>query len=447
MEQRTSAVKKGDIVTLAIEGISHEGKGVGRLEGMAVFVEKALPGEQVRVCIDQKKKQFATAHVVAVEQASSARVTEDCLHATRCGGCTFRHAAYEEELRLKQSIVQQAMQRIGKLQCEVPLPLAAENENGYRNRAVFHISHNGAMGFFEEKSHSICPVGQCMLLHPCLQKFYEVLKKHLRQETALFASLRELVVRCNAAADAILLTLVADEKITVPQRLLAALRKAEPKLHAIWLNYGSAVYSIYGSGWTHLSGAETLPEMIGDVRLHLAPASFSQVNHAQMMKLYAQAKAYAALDGTQTVLDLYSGVGSIALYLAKDAKQVTGVESYPPAVENAMRNAQENGVENCRFLCGDAADVLQLTRDALPVPPDVVVLDPPRSGCDAAVLQAVLAWLPARVVYVSCDPATLARDCRILAEGGYALQRVQPVDMFPRTQHVETVCLLSRKDK
>lgn len=430
---------------LEITGISHAAAGIGRVDGVAVFVEQALPGERVEARIRKCKKHYAVADLCRVIVPHPDRVLPDCANYGRCGGCAFRHLSYEAELELKRQIVVQALQRVGGIDFPVPLPMAAPVVNGYRNRASFHIAPKPTlqMGFFQKNSHSICQIEQCLLLHPALTQVWQTLIALAPVHREFFHGLREIVLRVNSSGQQLCLIFVADRAAAVPEDLLHSLTEASPGALSVWQNTGKAQYSIYGRTWQHVLGPEYFEEQLDELCLQLSPASFCQVNHAQTRVLYQLVLDYAGLSGGEAVLDLYSGVGSIALFLAPHCRSVLGVESYAPAVADATANAQRNNIANSQFYCADAKDLQMLLADTQ-FQPDVVILDPPRAGCDTAVLDAVLQLAVKRVVYVSCDPATLARDLRRFSAEGYAIEKVQPVDMFSRTQHVETVVLLSK---
>ena len=436
--------QRPESVELQIDGITSQGQGVGRLEGLAVFVPGALPGERVRARIIEAKKRFARAALEAVVEPSAYRREASCPLYPVCGGCSLQHVDYKYELELKRLIVQQDLQRIGGVELEVPLPVAAAEPWAYRNRAVLHYDGN-KLGFYNESSHTVVPVERCALLHPALNGLLHSINDVFSARD-LLPQLRGLALRCNGAGDRLLLSFICHSSLSGLEETASRLMQEEPKLISVWENYGPPSYSVYGEKWRRLAGDSHLRDSIGPVLLDLSPGSFLQVNHTQTIALYELVRGFAALDGTQTVLDLYSGVGSIALYLAPYAKQVVGVESYAPAVADAQRNAALNQAENCVFRCGRAEELLPAW-SAQGRHFDVIVLDPPRAGCDKKLLHAVAGMAPSRLIYVSCDPATLARDLRELNALGYKIDRLQPVDMFSKSFHVETVCCLYHQKK
>ncbi|OPX92876.1 MAG: 23S rRNA (uracil-C(5))-methyltransferase RlmCD [Pelotomaculum sp. PtaB.Bin104] len=329
----------------------------------------------------------------------------------------------------------------------MPPPLAGLPEY-YRNRAVLHVAQNNGMsiGFFNHLTHRICAVEKCLLLRRELNELLALLREVLPRHADALPQLRNLVLRCNGDGTELLLTLVGECQLSAAEDLAAALMRREPRLASVWVNTGPPLYGIYGGEWRRLAGAEQLNERIGPLRLRLSPASFLQVNCQLILPLYRLARDFAGISRHERAFDLYSGVGSIALYLAPDSERVCGIENYAPAVADAKENAVLNGIDNCRFIAGAAEDSLpQLAGSGERA--DVLVVDPPRAGCAKRVVDAIITMRPRRIVYVSCDPATLARDVRLLAAAGYQVTKVQPVDMFPRTPHVECVVLMSRVDK
>ncbi|MBR5430702.1 MAG: 23S rRNA (uracil(1939)-C(5))-methyltransferase RlmD [Firmicutes bacterium] len=427
-------------IELTIYGVTSEGRGVGRLDGMAVFVAGALPGERVRACVTSRKKRYATGHTVEVLEPAAGRAVPSCPYYDTCGGCSLQHTDYQTELELKRQIVSQNLLRLGGQEIDVPLPLAAASAQAYRNRAVFHYDGR-QLGYYNESSHRLTPVDSCELLLPPLNRLLSQMREAL--PAAGLPELRAVAMRCSADGARLLLTFIC-RRPGVAEWLAAALMPAVPGLTGIWENSGPPIYGQYGETWRLLQGEEKLSDSVGPVRLALSPGSFLQVNPGQTTVLYDLIRRFAGLDGSQSVLDLYSGVGSIALYLSGRARLVWGVESYGPAVADAAANAALNAAANCRFFAARAEDILPRWA-AQGRRFDVAVLDPPRAGCDRRLLQAVGEMAPPRLVYVSCAPATLARDLKALTELGYVTEQLQPVDMFPRTCHVETVCLLTHK--
>ena len=341
----------------------------------------------------------------------------------------------------KRLILQQSLRRLAGQELEVPLPLPSPTPLHYRNRAVLHYDGT-SLCFYNGRSHQPVPVTSCQLLRPELNDLLALVSDTL--PASGLPELRGAALRCSADGQRLLLTFICHKRQGRLSAVAEELMRKQPKLISVWENDGPPVYSVYGEKWRLLAGAEKLRDQIGPVAVDLSPASFLQVNPGQTTALYDLVRGFAGLDGSQRVLDLYSGVGSIALYLAGSARQVWGVESYAPAAADAADNAALNGADNCRFETGRAEDILprwaQQGRRF-----DMAVLDPPRAGCDKRLLDAVARMAPPRLVCVSCAPATLARDLPVLRSCGYAVEKLQPADMFPRTCHVETVCLLTHK--
>ena len=430
-----------NLVELSIDGVTSEGRGVGRLDGLAVFTAGALPGERVLSRIVARKKNFALAETERVLSAAPGRVNPSCPDYDCCGGCSLQHADYLTELELKRRILQQSLRRLGGQEIDIPLPLASARPAFYRNRAVLHYE-DGRLGFYNEDSHSVTPRESCELLIPALNEFLGSLQSIL-STCGLLPDLRAVGLRCDACGERLLLTFICGRSIKKLADIAQALSDADDRLVSVWENSGPPVYGVYGANWTLIQGQNKLRDSIGPVKLDLSPGSFLQVNPAQTLVLYDLVRRYVSLSGSENVLDLYSGVGSIALYLAPFAGRVRGVERYAPAVADATANAALNGADNCRFYCAKAEDILPRWA-AAGCAFDVAVLDPPRAGCDKRLLDAVAGIAPPRIIYVSCNPATLARDLKILTGQGYFIESLQPVDMFPRTHHVETVVLMSR---
>ena len=433
--------------SVLIDGFTAAGAGVAHVDGLAVFVPGVLPGERAVIRISQRRKNFAIGELLKVQDPSAARTAPLCTVYQHCGGCLLQHAGYPEQLRLKRQLVVDALRRIGAF-AEAPVAevLPSSDVLAYRNRISYHVQADGdalRLGFYATRSKDFIAAPGCLLPQRPLAEAAQRLPEVLKAYPDCRADLRELVLRCNSAGE-LLLTLVTRQPLSSARDLVPRLVAVLPQLRSLWECSGKPVYGIYGGQWRRLFGDEFFPEHLCGLQLQLSPATFIQVNSSQTEVLYRQVAQMAELSGRETVWDLYSGAGTIALYLAKQAASVIGVESYPPAVADAVRNAKINAADNCRFIAGAAEQILpQLASREQAA--DVAVLDPPRAGCAKILLDSLLATLPERIIYVSCDPATLARDLRVLCAGAYSLCLVQPVDMFPQTCHVETVCLLVRK--
>lgn len=438
------ALSVGAEIEIDIQGFASSGSGVGRLDGLAVFVPGALPGERVRARITRLRGNYAEARLVGLLREAVERMRPPCPIFGRCGGCAMQQAGYDFQLQLKQGFVRDTLRRIGKIETAVGETIASPEPYHYRHRMHYHaawVKGKLQMGFFVQRSRIMVEAAACLLAALPIASLAQVLPELLAPFREDLADLRGVVLRSNSAGDQMLLTLLVNTPVMRGEELARQLQGAVSNLSAVWECAGAPRNGIYGGHWRLLAGRGYLGERLCGQEMRLAPASFTQVNPAVAERLYQLVGAYAALAGGETVLDLYSGAGAIALLLAGQAGQVIGVESYEPAVADATRNAELNGAGNCRFICGSVEQVLpQLAEQGIAV--DVAVLDPPRAGCEAAALEALLRLGPCRIIYVSCDPATLARDLRRLAEGGYQVGAVQPLDMFPQTGHVETVVLL-----
>lgn len=437
--------------TVTIEGYGEGGMGVARIDGRVVFVHGALRGEKCRVLILKTLKSVAFAKVLEVLEPSSERITPDCPYFPRCGGCTYRHIRYEEELRLKRQRVQDNLSRIGGSDVTVEEILGARDTLRYRNKAQYPVSKDGAVGFYRARTHEVIECEHCLLVKPEADAAAEALREYMQScrvagydEKTGRGLVRHLYIRSNAAGESLVCVLVNGDKLPKEDRLVTLLRDACPKCTGIVLGTNTKKGNvILGDRYRTLWGSDRLEDTLCGKTFRLSVPSFYQVNRAQAERLYAKAIEFAGLTGQETVLDLYCGAGTITLALSDHAKKVLGAEIVPEAIDDARENAARNGVKNAEFFCGDASDVAKkLARENLR--PDVITVDPPRKGLAADVVESIAEMQPGRVVYVSCDSATMARDVKRLADLGYTAQRACAVDMFPRADHVETVCLLSK---
>lgn len=437
--------------TVTIEGYGEGGMGVARIDGRVVFVHGALRGEKCRVLILKTLKSVAFAKVLEVLEPSSERMESDCPYFPRCGGCTYRHIRYEEELRLKKQRVQDNLSRIGGSDVTVEEILGARDTLRYRNKAQYPVSKDGAVGFYRARTHEVIECEHCLLVRPEADAAAEALREYMQSchvagydEKTGRGLIRHLYVRSNAAGESLICVLVNGDKLPKEDRLVALLRDACPKCTGIVLGTNTKKGNvILGDRYRTLWGSDRLEDTLCGKTFKLSVPSFYQVNRAQAERLYAKTIEFADLTGQETVLDLYCGAGTITLALSDHAKKVLGAEIVPEAIDDARENAARNGVKNAEFFCGDASDVAKkLARENLR--PDVITVDPPRKGLAADVVESIAEMQPGRVVYVSCDSATMARDVKRLADLGYTARRACAVDMFPRADHVETVCLLSK---
>ena len=437
--------------TVTIEGYGEGGMGVARIDGRVVFVHGALRGEKCRVLILKTLKSVAFAKVLEVLEPSSERMESDCPYFPRCGGCTYRHIRYEEELRLKKQRVQDNLSRIGGSDVTVEEILGAQDTLRYRNKAQYPVSKDGAVGFYRARTHEVIECEHCLLVRPEADAAAEALREYMQScrvagydEKTGRGLVRHLYIRSNAAGESLICVLVNGDKLPKEDRLVTLLRDACPKCTGIVLGTNTKKGNvILGDRYRTLWGSDRLEDTLCGKTFRLSVPSFYQVNRAQAERLYAKTIEFAGLTGQETVLDLYCGAGTITLALSDHAKKVLGAEIVPEAIDDASENAARNGVKNAEFFCGDASDVAKkLARENLR--PDVITVDPPRKGLAADVVESIAEMQPGRVVYVSCDSATMARDVKRLADLGYTARRACAVDMFPRADHVETICLLSK---
>ncbi|OJU13428.1 MAG: 23S rRNA (uracil-5-)-methyltransferase RumA [Clostridiales bacterium 43-6] len=449
-------MNKNDIVTIEITGITAEGSGVGRHEGMAVFVPNTIEGEVVQARILKLQKNFAHGKIEEILKKSPDRIESDCEVYHKCGGCTYRHMNYEAECAIKYNRVSDTLKRIGKIDI-VPEPiLGGEDIKAYRNKAQFPVGmdENGKLqiGFYAERSHRIVDFDSCGLHPPEFTTVVKVMREYIAKssmtvysETTKRGLLRHIYVRKAFATGEIMVCLVINSNRIKEEVLLTEmLTRAVPAIKTIVLNKNKADTNvILGKDCRTIYGTGYITDVLCGLQIKLSPLSFYQVNSVQAEKLYAKAKEYAD-PKDKTVLDLYCGAGTIGLTMADSAKEIIGVEIIPEAVKDAIENAAQNNIKNARFLCDDAAGAAEnLAKEG--IRPDVVLLDPPRKGCDQRLIETVAEKMtPDQIVYVSCDPATLARDCGLFEEKGYQVIAATPVDLFPRTKHVECVVLMSR---
>jgi len=445
------AAKKNEQHPLRIEGYGSAGEGVARLEGQAVFVKGALAGEICQVQLLKVGKSAAWGRVTQVLTPVPGRQSPDCPRYPRCGGCQLRHMTYAEELRFKRQKVQDALQRIGGWTGRVEKIHGAEAPDRYRNKIQFPVADGPRVGFFRARSHEVIDAEDCLLQPLAATRLREAFKLWMERyqvpaydERVHGGLIRHFYVRVNQRGQSLCAVIANGTDLPHQEELVQALRRAEPDLAGVVLSVNQEKTNVI-LGKTHrcLWGRDYLEDTLCGLTFRLSVPSFYQVNREQAEVLYGRALAFAGLTGRETVLDLYCGIGTITLVMARQAGRAIGAEVIPAAVEDAKANAARNGVTNAEFLCADAAQAAQTLADRS-LRPDVICVDPPRKGLAPAVIDAIVQMAPQRLVYVSCDPATLARDVKRMEEQGYVLQRAEAVDLFPRTAHVETVVLLSK---
>ena len=450
-------VKKNQILELEIESLSSDGSGVGRWEGQAIFVPMTAPGDRVRVRVVRPLKQYAFGIVEEILSPSPARIPVDCEVYRPCGGCQLRHIRYADELAAKQQMVEETFRRLGGLELPVRPILASPLENEYRNKVQFPVQAGpdgkAQIGFFAPRSHRLVPCDNCRLqpaeLNAIARRCAALLDElgiSCYDEATHTGLVRHLYLRRGWHSGEVLLCIVVNgRRLPGWQKLCRTLCAEFPAIVSIVLNVNTMKTNV-------ITGRECIP-LVGDgfirdtmcgVPVRLGPLSFYQVNTPAAEQLYRAAREAAALQPGDTLLDLYCGMGTIGLSMAADCSALVGVEVVEEAVESARRNAAEMGLHNTRFLCADAGQAAsQLAREGLQ--PDVIVLDPPRKGCDEATLDAVAQMSPRQVVMISCNPATAARDTKLLAARGFVPRWVQPADLFPRTRHCEAIVLFDRE--
>ena len=446
---------KNDIIRLKITDISAEGSGIGRYENMAVFVKNTAIGDEIDAKVLKVMKNCAFAKAENFITLSKDRVEIDCPVFLLCGGCTLRHISYKSEADFKYNRVYETMKRIGAQTLAPNEIISAENVNRYRNKAQYPVSKEGKVGFFAAHSHRIITNDDCLLqsenFAAISKAFCEWIKEQnvtVYDEATEKGVIRHLYLRKAESTNQIMAVAVINADSLskkLSESLVDALISADTNIKSIELNVNKKPTNVVlGEKYITLLGNGYIEDEICNVKVKLSAASFYQVNRKMAQKLYNKAKEYANPKG-KTVLDLYCGTGTIGLSMAGKAKKVIGVEIVPQAIENAKENAKLNGLENTEFICADATIAAKRLREQN-LKADVVILDPPRKGCDQGLLSIVANnFSPEKIVYVSCDVATLARDVKILNELGYELKEYTPVDLFPRTAHVETVVLLSRE--
>lgn len=453
-------IRKNDVIDLEITEMSGQGSGIGKYEGMAIFVPLSAVGDKLKVRILKVKKNYAFGKVEEIVVPSEMRIEEDCRCFSKCGGCVFRHISYEEELRIKQKRVVDAIERIGGIKKYKLNPIVgSKNVDSYRNKSQLPIGKdsngNVIMGYYGNHSHRIVGDGSCKL-HPFVFDEIALLVKNWANQNKISVydeatgegCIRHLYMRYAEKTNEIMICLVINgDGVPCKEELVDTLVRYSDDIKSIVINtnrektnviLGRNNKTIYGKGY--------ITDELCNLKFNISPLSFYQVNRAQAERLYGIAAEFADLTESDFLLDLYCGTGTIGLSMANKVHKVLGVEIISQAIENARENAQINGIKNSEFICSDASAAAEdLCRKG--ISPNVVILDPPRKGCDISVISSVNKMNPEKIVYISCDPETLARDLAEFEKLGYKLVCVTPVDMFPRTGHVETVCLLSRKDK
>ena len=453
-------MRQGEIINVTVTGINNEGEGVVRCgeEHFVLFIPNALPGEEISCRITRVKKNYGTAKVLKRYNDSPDRITPRCSHFGKCGGCQLQHLKYTAQLKLKQQTVLDALQRIAGIdapnvaQC-VPSP----QEWGYRNKASLPVVCGNTLqaGFYKPRSHDIVPFEKCPVLIPELEtaatEVVHLLSEHNLSKTIdknnFIKFIRHVVIRKAAYSREMLCAIIGSKNIGERESeiLKSLAKKTNMKINGLIYNKNNSEGNfIWGDDFKTVCGTHIIKECLHDYKFEFEISSFFQINSAQAINIYDYAAKLALMDNPENVLELYSGVGSLTAFLASGAKKVVAVESWLPAAKYAKTNAALNEHNNITAFTGRAEDIITtFTNEKF----DVIVLDPPRTGCDTQVIESIIKINPAKIVYVSCNPATMARDIKNLRAGGYSLADTVPFDMFPQTGHVETVVLMSRKDK
>lgn len=452
-------VKKNDQVVVTIEDIGADGEGIGKQEGYTLFIKDTVVGDKVLAKVMKTGKTYGYARLMELIEPSDSRVSPRCPIADKCGGCQLMHMDYGKQLEYKENKVRNCLTRIGGF-TDIPMePICGMDEPYYyRNKSQFPVGRNKdgklTIGFYAGRTHSIIDTEHCYIgaevnteILKFLRGFLETYGIEPYEEETHKGLLRHILTRVGFQTGEIMVCLVINGK-DIPHKgeLVEGLRKI-PGMKSICLNINTSKTNvILGDKVIPVWGEPYITDSIGPIRYRISPLSFYQVNPEQTKKLYDITLEYAGLNGTEVVWDLYCGIGTISLFLAQRAKQVYGVEIIPQAIEDAKKNAELNGITNAEFYVGAAEEVLPRKYKEKKIGADIIVVDPPRKGCDQSLLDTILAMAPKKVVYVSCDPATLARDLKYLCGKDYELVKVRPVDQFGHSVHVETVVLLSRKD-
>ncbi|MGE6631652.1 23S rRNA (uracil(1939)-C(5))-methyltransferase RlmD [Bacillus sp. NPDC077027] len=452
-------VQKNEYYDVAFEDLTHEGAGVAKIEGFPIFVPNALPDEQGKIKVTRVKKGFAFGRLMELTKESKHRQEAPCPIYNQCGGCQIQHMSYEGQLFFKQKQVKDVLERIGKLdmsRVKVHPVLGMDDPWNYRNKAQVPIGeHEGGLvaGFYQQRTHEIIDMEKCLIQQSENDEVVQAVKDTCNafgikayNEERHKGWLRHVMVRYGITTGEMMVVFVTrTADFPHKQQIIYQIIARFPHVRSIVQNVNSKKTNvIFGDETTVLWGEEYIYDTIGDIKFAISARSFYQVNPKQTKVLYDKALEYAELQGEETVIDAYCGIGTISLFLAQKAGKVYGVEIVPEAIEDAKRNAELNGIDNVEFAVGEAETIIpNWYKEGIKA--DTLVVDPPRKGCDEALLETILKMKPNRVVYVSCNPGTLARDLRILEDGGYVTEEVQPVDMFPHTSHVEVIVKLVLK--
>lgn len=445
-----------EVLELEIIAYDHEGIGIGKKDNFPVFVKGALVGEYVKCRVTYKNKNLAEAKLIKVIKQSQNRNLNPCKYSGICGGCNIMHMSYPEQLAFKKQMVTDTLRKIGRIETKVNDVVPNPNQQHYRNKIIVPVGvKNGEIvtGFYESKSHNLVVQDECLIEPVLSRKIIDFVKKELAKlnveiynEESHSGLVRNIMLRKNYK-DEYMLVLIATKNAKVLKDIIINTTKEFSEIKSAYLNINPNKTNVIlnPTGYIHICNDETIIEDICGLKFSVHPNSFLQVNHDQTEALYNKVLELIKDDENQTIIDAYCGIGSITLNLAKKAKMVYGIEIVPQAIDNANMNKKLNHINNVEFICGKCEDeIIKLTKLTNV---DTIVFDPPRKGCDKKFLDTVITMNIKNIVYVSCNPATLARDLRYLLDSGYELKEVHPFDLFSHTSHVETVCLLSKVEK
>ncbi|MGG4541826.1 23S rRNA (uracil(1939)-C(5))-methyltransferase RlmD [Bacillus velezensis] len=453
-------IEKNEYYDVIFEDLTHEGAGVAKVQGFPIFVPNALPEEKAQIKVTRVKKGFAFGRLIELKEESPHRTDAPCPIYKQCGGCQLQHMTYEGQLLFKQKQVKDVLERIGKLDLSkvtVHPTLGMEDPWNYRNKAQVPVGEReGGLvaGFYQQRSHDIIDMSACLIQQSKNDEAVQAVKDictsygvKAYNEERHKGWLRHIMVRYGVVTGEMMIVFITrTSDFPHKAKIIEDITAQFPHVKSIVQNINpNKTNVIFGNETNVIWGEEYIYDLIGDVKFAISARSFYQVNPEQTKVLYDKALEYAELQGEENVIDAYCGIGTISLFLAKQAKKVYGVEIVPEAIEDAKRNAELNGITNAEFAVGEAETVIPKWYEE-GITADTLVVDPPRKGCDEALLRTIIDMKPKRVVYVSCNPGTLARDLRVLEDGGYQTLEVQPVDMFPHTNHVECVAVLELRE-
>ena len=453
------SLRKGDIVEISVTDLAYGGKGVGKINGLVILIRGGLPGDTLKVKIKRKKKNFAEAELVEVLKSSEQRVDPICSHFSLCGGCTWQNLNYEAQLYYKTKTVQESLGHLGGFSdFEVEKILGSEDTYYYRNKMEFSFGADPAkkllLGLHPYQNFKeVFDLGKCYLQSEVSNQVVDWVRDFCKKENFIpydvrehYGFLRYLAIRESKNKTEMMVNLVTCSGEFEQSKTFAdGLMKNFPQIKAVVQNINTRLANIaFGEEELVLAGERTIQEKLGKFYFEISANSFFQTNTKQAEKLFEIVCGYAGLDGSEEVLDLYSGTGAISIFLAEKVKRVTGIEAVKDSIEDALRNVELNSIKNCRFLSGEARKVLSsLVQEGYS--PEVIVVDPPRGGMHEKVVYSIVELKPEKIIYVSCNPATLARDLKLLGGNGYLIEKVKPIDMFPQTYHIEAVAKLVRK--